>query len=141
MPFPYTGSTKIRFADTDANGHMYFANYLVIADEIMSEFWAELGWDFNQLHEQPALTFTVNTAVDFISECLAGDLVDVAVRFSRMGSSSLTAEFELSNQRTGELAARGSFTSVFVAKSTRKSTAIPPDFRAQILARQPELSN
>ena len=140
MTFPYQGSAKIRFADTDANGHMYFGNYLVIADEVMSEYWAELGWDFNKLHEQPALTFTVNVNIDFMSECLGGDTVDVAVRFSRLGTKSLGVEFEMTNQRTGELAARGSMTSVFVDKETRKGIAIPAEFRQRIIQKQPELA-
>ena len=141
MNLPFVGTARIRFADTDANGHMYFANYLVVTDEVMSDYWAELGWDFNKLHEQPALTFSVNANIDFISECLAGDTVEVAVGFSRVGSSSLTAAYEMRNLRTGEAAARGTFTSVFVAKSTRKSMPIPADFRAAILKRQPELTD
>lgn len=140
MAFPYKGSAKIRFADTDANGHMYFGNYLVIADEVMSEYWAELGWDFNKLYEQPALTFTVNVNIDFVSECLGGDTVDVAVRFSRLGTKSLGVEFEMTNRRTAELAARGSMTSVFVDKETRKGIPIPPEFRQRIMEKQPELA-
>ena len=60
MSYPYVGEQKVRFADTDANGHAYFATYLVLADEVSADFWAELGWDFNKIHEQPTLTFTVN---------------------------------------------------------------------------------
>ena len=137
--FPYKGSARIRFADTDANGHMYFGNYLVIADEVMSEYWAELGWDFNKMHEHPSLTFSVNVNIDFLSECLGGDMVDVAVRFSRLGTKSLTAEFEMTNQRTAEMASRGTMTSVFVDKETRKGMPIPEAFRHRILEKQPEL--
>ena len=51
MTFPYSGVQKIRFADTDANGHAYFATYLVLADEASADMWADLGWDFNDIHE------------------------------------------------------------------------------------------
>ncbi|MCH1492256.1 MAG: acyl-CoA thioesterase [Luminiphilus sp.] len=139
MSFPYTGAQKIRFADTDANGHTYFATYLILADEVSGEYWAELGWDFNEIHQQPTLTFTVNANIDFISECLGADWVDVGVRFSRLGNSSLTLEWEMTNRRTGETAARGSFVSVFVDKADRKSCPIPSELREAILARQPEL--
>lgn len=140
MSFPYTGSIKVRFADTDANGHTYFGSYLVLADEVSGEYWAELGWDFNNLHDQPCLTFMVNANVDFVSECLPADVLDVGVRFSRLGNSSLALEFEMTNRRNGEIAARGTFTNVFVDRQTRKSCPIPASFRSALLDRQPELS-
>ena len=139
MSHPYTGAQKIRFADTDANGHTYFATDLILADEVSADYWAELGWDFNDIHQQPTLTFTVNANIDFLNECLGGDWVDVGVRFSKLGNSSLTLEWEMTNRRTGEAAARGSFVSVFVDKADRKSCPIPATLRAAILERQPEL--
>jgi acyl-CoA thioester hydrolase len=75
-----------------------------------------------------------------MNECLGGDWLDVEVGFSRMGNSSLTGGFLMTSRRTGEAAAKGSFTYVFVDKATRKSCPIPEDFKATILARQPELA-
>ena len=140
MSYPYIGEQKVRFADTDANGHAYFATYLVLADEVSADFWAELGWDFNKIHEQPTLTFTVNANIDFVSECLPGDWVDVGVAFTKLGNSSLTSEWEMTNRRNAEVAARGSFVSVFVDKSDRKPCPIPTALRAAIIALQPELA-
>ncbi len=139
MSFPYTGSIKVRFADTDANGHTYFGSYLVLADEVTSEYWEELGWNFAELHRQAYLTFMVNANIDFVSECLAGDWLDVGVRFNRMGNSSVSLEYEMTNRRTGDIAAKGTYTSVFVDRETRKSCPIPEFFRNNLLARQPEL--
>ena len=39
MSEAYRGTIKVRFADTDANGHTFFANYLVFADEVLGEYW------------------------------------------------------------------------------------------------------
>ena len=45
MSNPYRGTIKVRFADTDANGHAFFGNYFVFADEVLGEYWNELGLD------------------------------------------------------------------------------------------------
>lgn len=140
MTYPYKGVQKIRFADTDANGHAYFATYLVLADEASADVWAELGWDFNTIHSQPCLVFTVNANIDFINECLPADTVNVAMGFSKLGNTSLTMQWEMTNQRTGEIAAKGTFVSVFADKATRKSCPIPAEFRAAVIQRQPELA-
>ena len=64
----YTGQIKVRFADTDANGHTYFGSYLVLADEVVSEYLAQVGWDGGT--DGDFLTFTVNANIDFVGECM-----------------------------------------------------------------------
>ena len=60
MSNAYRGTIKVRFADTDANGHAFFGNYFVFADEVLGDYWAELGWDVSDVVNQDYLTFTVN---------------------------------------------------------------------------------
>lgn len=139
MEFPHQSTMSVRYRDTDSQGHMYFANYLVFADEAMSVYWRELGWGFDDMETAPSYTFTVNANVDYVSECLAFDELLIRVGFSRLGNSSADTSFELYNQRSGEVAARGSFTHVFVDKQTRKSCPMPTQLRDAIVARQPDL--
>jgi acyl-CoA thioester hydrolase len=140
MSEPYRGTIKVRFADTDANGHAFFANYLVFADEVLGEYWGELGLDVSDVVGQDFLTFTVNANIDFLGESLAGDTLEVEVKSERIGISSVVIGFSLRNLRTEEPTARGSFTYVFVDKQTRKSCPIPAHFRATLIDRHPELA-
>jgi acyl-CoA thioester hydrolase len=140
MSEPYRGTIKVRFADTDANGHAFFANYLVFADEVLGEYWGELGLDVSDVVGQDFLTFTVNANIDFLGESLAGDTLEVEVKSERIGNSSVVIGFSLRNLRTEEPTARGSFTYVFVDKQTRKSCPIPAHFRATLIDRHPDLA-
>ena len=140
MSNAYRGTIKVRFADTDANGHAFFANYLVFADEVLGEYWGELGLDVADVVGQDFLTFTVNANIDFLGESLAGDTLEVEVQTERMGNSSLVTGFVMRNLRTKEITGRGSFTYVFVDKKTRKSCPIPAHFRAALIERHPELA-
>ena len=140
MSNPYRGNIKVRFADTDANGHAFFGNYFVFADEVLGEYWSELGLDVADVVNPDFLTFTVNANMDFLGESLAGDTLEVKVAAERVGNSSSVLGFSMQNLRTEEMAGKGSFTYVFVDKATRKSCAIPVDFKASVLARHPELA-
>ena len=81
MSNPYRGQIKVRFADTDANGHAFFGNYFVFADEVLGEYWSELGLDVADVVNPDFLTFTVNANMDFLGESLAGDTLEqVAAR-------------------------------------------------------------
>ena len=136
----YTGQIKVRFADTDANGHTFFGSYAVLADEVVSEYLEQLGWNLADTETNEFLTFTVNCNIDFLGECLAWDVLEVSCGFTRVGNTSLTIEYEMLNTRNNELATRGCFTYVFVDRKTRKSTAIPDIVKQRLFERQPELA-
>lgn len=133
---PYSDLVRVRFSDTDAQGHLYFANYLVYADEVVGHYMEELGFSAMNPGEAPCFIFTVNLNCSYHDECKAFDMVRVCVGYSRLGNSSADVNFELYNDRSGSLLATGSFTQVFTDKQSRKSTPIPAAFREAILARQ-----
>ena len=137
---PYNEIVKVRFRDMDAQGHLYFANYMVYADEVAGFYMEELGFSAMNPQQAPCFIFTVNINCDFIDECKAYDSVRVFVGYGRLGNSSAELLFELYNEDTGAALARGSLTQVYVDKQSRQSAGIPADFRTAILARQPELN-
>ena len=137
---PHSTTFQVLYRDTDAQGHLYFANYMVYGDEAAGFYMEELGFSYAELSTSPTLTFTVNINCDFLDECRIYDTVRVFVGYQRLGNASAELAFELYNDETGAALARGVITQVFVDRETRKSSAIPADFRAAILARQPELA-
>jgi len=138
---PFSDTVRVRYSDTDAQGHLYFANYMVFADEVAGHYMEELGYRALNPRTAPALIFTVNINCDYLEECGAGDLVQVSVGYERLGRSSAVLAFRLRNQVSGVELARGAITQVFTDPETRRSCAIPGSFRSAILARQPELEN
>ena len=136
---PFSSTVVVRYSDTDAQGHLYFANYLVYADEVTTEYMEDIGLDADPV-TGPCFVFTVNLTCDYSGECGYRDSVRVSTGYVALGKSSATVRFELSKHATGELLAAGSFTQVYVDKETRKSCPIPDAYRSAILARQPELA-
>jgi len=137
---PYSEIIKVRFRDTDSQGHLYFANYLVFADEITGFYMAQLGYNSSNPGDVPCYIFTVNLNCDYLDECKALDEIRVFTGYTRLGNSSAEVAFELYRESDGVLLSRGSFTQVFVDKLTRKSCPIPDVFRASVISRQPELA-
>jgi acyl-CoA thioester hydrolase len=137
---PFSDTVRVRFRDTDSQGHLYFANYLVYADEVTGFYMEDLGFSGMNPQQAPCFIFSVNVNCDYLDECKALDTVRVFVGYSRLGTASADVAFELYNNESGAPVARGSITQVFTDKETRKSTAIPAEFRAAIVAQQPELA-
>ena len=136
---PFSEIVKVRFRDLDAQGHLYFANYLVYGDEVLGAYMEELGLNIMDPLIAPCLIFTINIHCDYISEIRANSKVKVSVGYSRLGTSSADAVFELYNSADGILLAKGGLTQVFVDPKTRKSIPIPAFYKTNILERQPKL--
>ncbi len=136
---PFADTVRVRFSDTDAQGHLYFANYMVYADEVAGHYMEALGYSALNPQQAPAMIFTVNINCDYHDECKAGEIVRVCVGYRKLGRSSAELGYELYKDSDGALLARGSLTQVYVNPETRKSCPIPAHFRAAIVERQPEL--
>ena len=139
MPFPFSDTVTVRYSDTDAQGHLYFANYLVFADEVAGAYMHQLGYTAMTPDTAPCYIFTVNINCDYLGECKAFDVVRVSGGYTRLGNTSAELGFEMANEADGETLVRGTITQVFVDKSSRKPCAIPECLRKAIMEEQPEL--
>jgi len=120
---------KVRYRDTDSQGHMFFANYLVFADEVCGNYMRTLGFDWSDPEALPTFVFTANANCDYVHECLAGDEIAVEVAYNRIGNTSATLGYAMYRVADRELLAKGGFTQVFVDRESRKPTPVPQAVR------------
>lgn len=102
---------EVAFADTDASGWMHFPNIFRYVEAAEHEFLrnrgilvfdrAQGGWP------------RANVSCDFKRPLLANDRIEVRLAIARLGTSSITWDFEVLNA-AGETAATGSMTNVRV---------------------------
>lgn len=130
----YSEVMRVRFRDTDAQGHMFFANYLVFADEVTGNFMKTLGFDWSRPDVMPCFVFTANANCDFVHECHGGDDIRVDVRYESVGNTSAKLSFELTRVSDEQTLVRGSFVQVFVDPSTRKPVPVPDLVRSTLTA-------
>ncbi len=103
--------SEVAFADTDASGWMHFPNIFRYVEAAEHEFLrsravlvydrAQGGWP------------RVRVSCDFRHPFLTGDRIEVQLAITRIGTSSITWDFEILNA-AGETAALGSMTTVRV---------------------------
>lgn len=138
---PFSQVMPVRFSDLDAQGHLYFANYLVYGDEVASKYMEELGLNIMDPSNTPCLIFTVNIKCEYINEMSGGSEAMICVGYSRLGNSSADVVFEIYNSQSEKLMAKGSMTQVFVDPTTRKSMPIPDFYRDGVIENQPDLAS
>ncbi|MFN2329665.1 MAG: acyl-CoA thioesterase [Chromatocurvus sp.] len=137
----HSESIKVRFRDTDAQGHLYFANYLVYVDEASGALMSSLGFNWVDPAQAPCFVFTANINCNYLHECRMDDIVRIDVGYQRLGNTSATLGFDMHEERGGTRLAQGTITQVFVDKTSRKSCAIPLTLRQHLVSVAPALAS
>jgi acyl-CoA thioester hydrolase len=107
----YHHSSRIAFADADASGKLHFTKVFRHVEEAEHAF----------LHSRGVPVFDrfagfwarVQVWCDYLRPLACGEQIGVVLKMARLGSSSITWEFEITNT-AGETAASGSMTTVRV---------------------------
>lgn len=117
---------QMRFRDIDGMGHVNNAVYLSYCELARTQFYLKHNFK-RSLHEIDFILAHVD--IDYLSAAEWGDQIQVAVWPSKIGGSSFTLAYEITDKRTGRVIARS--TSVLVSYDYEKKQAkpIPEDFR------------
>ena len=125
-PFKFSAATRVGFSDTDAQGIVYYGRYMPYFDLARVEYHRRL----DLLRTEPTDRQFVMRAmkVEYHAPARFDDPIEVDVRVSRIGTTSVTYEFAAYLE--GEvLAVTAEQTLVLVDLDERKAAPIPDDYR------------
>jgi acyl-CoA thioester hydrolase len=124
---------RVRFRDTDMQGHVYFGNYFVFCDEALSAFMRAIGVPWQDMVKAGTDMFYVNATCDYLGSARFEEDVHIETRISKIGISSFTSTFVIRNADQTTLA-KASTTSVCIDPKTREKVRVPEPFRAAVAA-------
>lgn len=134
MTFRFVCELPVRYADTDAQGHVFFANYFTYCDEALTAYLRSAGMAWKDVLALGVDMFYVSAHCDYRGSARFEDTVVVGVRVERIGTTSLETAYELRNGRGGEIIATARLVNVCVAKESREKMPVPEPLRAAIAA-------
>ncbi len=131
-PFRYSALAQVWFSDTDAQGVVYYGRYLPYFDHARLEYYRHLGiealWQGEREFVMRALS------VEYEAPARFDDLLEVFVRTSRLGRTSVTNELAAYRVRDDELMCTARLTTVLIDVATRRPVPLPDAYRAAIRA-------
>jgi YbgC/YbaW family acyl-CoA thioester hydrolase len=122
--------TRIRFIDTDASGRIHYTCLFRYFEAAEIEFFRTMG--FRTFREDVSFP-RVHVECDYRLALLYDDLIQIEVRLTKVGGSSVRLEFRVMKQ--GKLAATGCVVMVCMDRKTLGAVAIPEELRGKLLAR------
>jgi acyl-CoA thioester hydrolase len=124
---------RVRYADTDLQGHVYFGSYYTYLDEALMALLRQLGYSWQQLAARGLEFYYAESHCSYSAPCYAEEKLDIRVGFDKLGTSSLRSWMTI-YRPDGQVAARGFITAVMVAAESGRPTPLPDDLRALIAA-------
>jgi acyl-CoA thioester hydrolase len=129
-PFKYSARTRVAFSDTDAQGIVYYGRYNPYFDLARVEYHRMLG----VLHVKRTGDFVMRANdVEYFAPAVFDDEIEVFVRVSRIGRTSVTFSFEAYRLPDDVLMVTAHQTLVYVDFAERKACPVPDDYKAAVI--------
>jgi acyl-CoA thioester hydrolase len=136
--FAHTVEIDVRFADTDAMGHVNNAKYLTYCEMARIRYWTEVtGEPIAPGHEGAESLILAEARITYRAPVFHGERVTVETRATRLGRSSFILEHRLTARLPAEaprLVATSESVMVRYDYATEKPTPLGPAFVAAIEA-------
>jgi len=130
-PFKFSARTRVGFSDTDAQGVVYYGRYNPYFDLARVEYHRSLGL----LHRQNGWDFVMRANdVEYLAPARFDDELDIEVRVSRIGRTSVTFEFAAHKVPERTLMVTAHQTLVYIDLGERRAASVPDDYRSAIAA-------
>ena len=136
--FRFSFPKRVRFAEVDAQAVVFNPRYLEYFDIGLVEYWRAAGLYSGAGLAGGPEAHVAKAVVEFRSAIMLDELVAICVRCSRIGTTSMTVQFEIHGGANGEngedLRATGEEVHVVVAEVRGRPSPVPADVIAKFEA-------
>lgn len=128
LQFPVFRSIGTRWADNDIYGHVNNVVYYSWFDTAVNAYLIEQG--ALDIHQGGTIGLVIETQCNYFYPIAFPQNVDVGLRVSKLGNSSVRYEIGLFAEGEPLTAALGHFVHVYVDRETRRPCALPERLRS-----------
>ena len=132
LPFKFSARTRVGFSDTDAQGIVYYGRYNPYFDLARVEYLRSLGL-LQPRGEVGDYVMRAND-VEYFAPAVFDDEIEVCVRVSRIGRTSVTFEFVAHKIPEDTLLVTAHQTLVYVDLAGRRAMPVADEYRQTIAA-------
>jgi len=122
----------VRYADTDAQGHVFFANYLTYFDEATTGYLHAIGVSPSTLTEQGVDFVYADAHASYAGSAHFQDHLLIGCTFAKLGNTSVTAQLEILPELGMAPIVTGRVVFVCVGRGTREKVAVPGVLREAV---------
>jgi acyl-CoA thioester hydrolase len=125
--FSHSTKLRVRYAETDQMGYMYYGNYAAFYEVGRVEMLRSLGMTYKSMEDSGIMMPVLDLKCKFIKPALYDEEITIKVNMAKMPSVRIHFAYELYNEKT-ELINLGETTLVFIDIERNKPCLPSQDF-------------
>lgn len=138
--FKFSFPFRVRYSEVDGQKIVFNAHYLTYFDTAITEYFRALPYDYmGQVNRIGEDFHTVKTLVVYRKPISFDQEIDVLVRTSRMGRSSLTFDLQIYPKGVDDMLASGEVVWVNTDQTTHRSVPVPAELVERLVAFEGEV--
>jgi len=128
-PFKFSTPVKVRFNETDQQGHVNFGHHLFYFDIGLTEYMEAIGYSYGRMLEDGADMVYVESHCRYRSPARWPEVLLVHTRLDHIGRRSLRFAFAVVAEADGRLVAEGHIAASTVARASLDPHPVPEGLR------------
>ena len=123
---------RVRFGETDLQGVVFNANYLLYVDTAQMDYLRTIGVPYFDMLERGYDIVIVDASLQFLAPARFDEVLEVYARIYEIGNSSIKMDYEIYEAESGRFVARAQTAYVIVGKDSQKPVRVPPYIRSAV---------
>jgi acyl-CoA thioester hydrolase len=129
--FEFETSIRVRYADTDQMGYMYYGNYAAFFEVARTEMLRSLGLTYRSMEQDGIMMPVLELKSKYIKPAIYDEVIKIKVIINQKPSVRIVFNYEMFNEEN-QLIHLGETTLVFVNMQKNKPCLPPKNFMEKI---------
>ena len=130
--YNYHSEIRVRFGETDLQGVVFNANYLLYVDTAQMDYLRTIGVSYQDMLERGYDIVIVDASVQFLAPAHFDEVLEVYARIYEIGNSSIKMDYEIYEAESERFVARAQTAYVIIGKEAQTSVRVPPYIRRAV---------
>ncbi len=126
QPYKFHTPVRVRFNETDLQGHTNFGHYLFYFDIGVTDYLKKIGYSHQQMNADDVDMLYLESRARYLSSPYFDETLNIHTRIGHIGDSSMRFEF------VAIAAAEGHIAVVMIERGTHKKMRVPDRLRAAV---------
>ena len=132
-PFKFFAPVKVRFNETDLQGHVNFGQYLFYFDIGATEYMEAIGYNYTALWADGVDLLYAESHCNYKSRVKWPEVIHVHTRIAHLGRRSIRYEFDIQAAKDSRPVATGYIVAITAEPGTWAEKEIPQRLREAVV--------
>jgi acyl-CoA thioester hydrolase len=124
---------RVRYAETDQMGYVYYGNYAAYFEMGRVELLRSIGTSYKKLEDEGIMLPVRDFSIRYIKPALYDDLLTLTTKLTETPSTRIHFTYQIHNEE-GTLLCKAETTLVFVDKKNGRPVSVPDELKQKMIS-------